>query len=76
MLKGIEKENFEKVLFEMKEFKKGGATEKEVTIFLLGMCAMLDMAIDDHKANISEEFREKLYEYAKKEKNKIKDISE
>jgi hypothetical protein len=74
MLKGIEKENFEKVLFEMGEFKKIGTTQREVTLFLLGMCAMLDMAIDGHKANISEEFREKLYEYAEKEKNKINGI--
>ena len=76
MLKGIEKENFEKVLFEMGEFKKRGATQREVVMFLLGMCAMLDMAIDGHKANISEEFRGKLYGYAEKEKNKINGICE
>ncbi len=69
MITKREKEYFEKVKYEMEEFRKRGANSRDVTLFLLGMCAMMDMSIEYYNTEMSKEFYEKLYEYAEFEKD-------
>ena len=64
-----EKEYFEKVKYEMRKFRKRGASSRDVALFLLGMCAMMDVSIEYFNAEISKGFYEKLYEYAEFEKD-------
>lgn len=69
MITKKEKKYFEKVKYEMREFRKRGANSRDVSLFLLGMCAMMDMSIEYCDAKISKGFYEKLYEYAEFEKD-------